>query len=111
MPRDQEALIDILVATQRILRYAVNIDRAELETNDEKLSAILYQISIMGEATKRISPAFRQQHPQIPWRDMAGMRDIIVHAYDQVDLDVVWDVITQQLIPLQDRLESLISQP
>jgi uncharacterized protein with HEPN domain len=111
MPRDQEALIDILVATQRILRYAVNIDRAELETNDEKLSAILYQISIMGEASKRISPAFCQQHPQIPWRDMAGMRDIIVHAYDQVDLDVVWDVITQQLIPLQDRLESLISQP
>ncbi|HEY9645799.1 MAG TPA: HepT-like ribonuclease domain-containing protein, partial [Chroococcidiopsis sp.] len=55
----------------------------DLEINDEKLSAILYQITIIGEATKRLSQSFRQQHPQIPWREMAGMRDVIVHEYDQ----------------------------
>lgn len=93
MPRDSESLIDIERATRRILRYANNCDRAELDTNDEKVSAILYQITVIGEATKRLSQTFRQQHPETPWRDIAGMRDVLVHEYDQGDLDVVWDVI------------------
>lgn len=77
MPREQESLIDIATAIKRILRYTNNVSRSDLETNDEKLSAILYQITIIGEATKRLSHTFRQQHPEIPWREMAGMRDVI----------------------------------
>ena len=53
-------------------------------------SAILYQIEIMGEATKRLSQEFRDQHSDIPWRDVAGMRDIIIHQYDRIDFDVIW---------------------
>ncbi|MBD2305251.1 DUF86 domain-containing protein [Chroococcidiopsis sp. FACHB-1243] len=92
MSRDRESLIDIANAIKRILRYTDRVGRAELEANDEKLSAILYQITILGEATKRLSLSFRQQHPEIPWREMAGMRDVIVHEYDQLDFDIVWDV-------------------
>jgi len=88
MPRDPESLIDILTALRRILRYTDGIDRIALENDDEKLSAVLYQITIMGEATKRLSPTLRQQHPQIPWREMAGMRDVIVHEYDQLDFGI-----------------------
>lgn len=73
MSRDRESLIDIANAISRILRYTDRVSRAELETNDEKLSAILYQITIIGEATKRLSQPFRQQHPEIPWREMTGM--------------------------------------
>jgi hypothetical protein len=108
MPRDQESLIDIANAIQRILRYTQGIDRTQLETNDEKLSAILYQITIIGEATKRLSSTLRQQHPEIPWREMAGMRDIIVHEYDQLDLDVIWDVVKNKLLTLQDLINSLL---
>lgn len=97
MPRDNESLVDIERAARRILRYASGVDRAELETNDEKVSAILYQITIIGEATKRLSQEIRQQHPEIFWRDIAAMRNVIVHEYDQVDLDVVWDVIQNKL--------------
>ena len=79
MQSDQESLIDIANAIRRILRYASGISKLELEINDEKLSAILYQITIIGEATKRLSQEVRQQHPEIPWREMAGMRDVIVH--------------------------------
>ena len=93
MPRDQESLIDIATAIKRILRYTANINRTSLETNDEKLSAILYQITIIGEATRRLSPTLRQQHPEVPWREMAGMRDVIVHEYDQLDFDVILDVV------------------
>jgi uncharacterized protein with HEPN domain len=73
MLRDPESLIDIATALRRILRYTNGIDRAALENDDEKLSAVLYQITIIGEATKRLSPSLRQQHPHIPWREMAGM--------------------------------------
>lgn len=108
MPRDQESLIDIATAIKRILRYTANISRANLETNDEKLSAILYQITIIGEATKRLSQTFRQQHPEIPWREIAGMRDVIVHEYDQLDFDVIWDVVQNKLSSLQNLINPLL---
>ena len=64
MPRDLESLIDIEKAAQRILRFAKGIDRNDLIVNDEKVSAILYQITIIGEAKKRLLIKFRQQHPR-----------------------------------------------
>lgn len=108
MQRNQESLIDIANAIRRILRYTNEIDKLQLELNDEKLSAILYQITIIGEATKRISPDFRSQHPAIPWREMAGMRDVIVHEYDQLDLDIIWDVIENKLPELAYLFDSLL---
>jgi uncharacterized protein with HEPN domain len=108
MLRDNESLIDIERAAKRILRYASDCDRTNLETNDEKVSAMLYQITVIGEATKRLSQEFRQQHLEIPWREIAGMRDVIVHKYDQVDLDVVWDVIQNKLPKLLISLQPLL---
>jgi uncharacterized protein with HEPN domain len=105
MLRDRESLIDIANAIKRALRYTNNISRSELEANDEKLSAVLYQITIIGEATKRLSLSLRQQHPEIPWREMAGMRDVIVHEYDQLDFDIIWDVIQNKLPKLLDLIE------
>ena len=111
MPRDNESLIDIERAIRRILRYTDNISRAELEMNDEKVSAILYQIAVIGEATKRLSQEFRQQHSEIPWRDIAGMRDVLIHKYDQVDFDVIWDVVQSKLPELLTLLEPLLPSP
>ncbi len=108
MQRDQESLIDIENAIRRALRYTSGISQTELEVNDEKLSAILYQITIIGEATKRLSPTFRQQHLEIPWREIAGMRDIIVHKYDQLDFEVVWDVVQNKLPELLNLIEPLL---
>jgi uncharacterized protein with HEPN domain len=108
MSRDPESLIDIQNSIRRILRYVDGVSRPDLETNDEKLSAILYQITIIGEATKRLSNEFRIQHPEVPWREIAGMRDIIVHEYDQLDFDVIWDVVSsklEELLPLIDSLQ------
>jgi uncharacterized protein with HEPN domain len=107
MSRDLESLIDIKNATQRIKRYVDGISRLELEANDEKLSAILYQITIIGEATKRLSSEFRTQHPKVPWREMAEMRDVIVHEYDQLDLEVIWDVVSHKLDELLSLIEHL----
>lgn len=66
MSREPEFVIDIANAIRRSLRYANGVSKSGLESNDEKLSAILYQITIIGEATKRLSQPFRQQHQEIP---------------------------------------------
>jgi len=76
--------------------------------NYEKLSAILYQIAVIGEATKRLFQDFRHPHPEIPWREIAGMRDMLLHKYDQVDLDVIWDVVQSKLPELLTLLEQLL---
>ena len=110
MPRNRESLIDIANAIERILRYTQGVSREELEANDEKLSAVLYQITIIGEATKRISLSFREQHLELPWREMAGMRDIIVHNYDQLDFDIVWDVVHNKLSELQPLIFALLDE-
>lgn len=111
MPRDPETLIDIQNAIVRIGRYTASVNRVALEANDEKLSAILYQITIIGEATKRLSSDLREQHPNIPWREMAGMRDVIVHEYDQLDFEVIWDVVQNKLPELQTLIQPLLKQP
>jgi uncharacterized protein with HEPN domain len=93
MSHDQEALIDIVEAIKLILQYAEAVDFDALAANTEKQDAILRRIMIIGEATKRLSKDFRAQHPTIPWKEISGMRDVITHNYDEVDLDEVWAVV------------------
>lgn len=107
MERDQEALIDIVAAIKLILQYAEGTTLDALTTNMEKQDAILRRITIIGEATKKLSKQFRQQHSIIPWKDIAGMRDVITHDYNEVDLNEVWTVITENLPELLNYLEPL----
>ena len=71
------------------MQYADGQDLDSLAANVEKQDDILRRITIIGEATKRLSNEFRLQHAEIPWKQMAGMRDVITHDYDEVDLDDV----------------------
>ncbi len=83
-------LQDIATAAERITRFAEGIDYAMFIGNEEKQSAVFGQIVIIGEAANRLPPAFRAAHPQVPWVKMIGMRNRIVHGYDEVDWDIVW---------------------
>jgi uncharacterized protein with HEPN domain len=111
MSRDDASLLDIVNAANRVLQFAEGLDKSALATNEEKQSAMLYQIIVMGEATKRLSLEFRNQHPQIPWKDIAGMRDILAHQYDRVNLNTLWDAIQIDIPELLTLLEPLLLQP
>jgi len=108
MSRDSASLLDIVRAGQLVLQFAQGLKREQLASDVLRQSAILYQISIMGEATKRLSREFREQHPEVPWDDVAGMRDIIAHQYDRVDLDIVWQVIQRNIPELLDMITPLL---
>ena len=109
--RDQASLLDIVSAIRRVLQFAEEIDKSALEINEEKQSAIFYQVIVMGEAVKRLSAEFRSQHSKVPWREIAGMRDILTHHYDRVNLDTLWDVIQTDIPELLGLLEPLLPDP
>lgn len=108
--RDLESLIDIYHAGSDILAFTDGIDKADLQLDREKLNATLYSIQIVGEATKRLSPQFRQANSHIPWKDMAGMRDKIVHEYNKTDLNIVWEVATQEIPQLLEQIKDFLPE-
>lgn len=107
-PRDLSSLVDILAAARLVQMFIAGVDRTTFETDLMRQSAVVRQLEIMGEATKRLSEPFRASHPTIPWRQMAGMRDILIHNYDDVDLDEVWNVATISIPELIQQIEPLV---
>ena len=97
-PRDKSYLLDILTASQLLQAFIADMERETFETDLKTQSAVIRQLEIIGEATKRLSEEVRTKNTDIPWRQMAGMRDILIHAYDHVNLDQVWYA-TQTSIP------------
>jgi uncharacterized protein with HEPN domain len=71
--------------------------------------ALVRAIEIIGEAASRVGEETREAHPDLPWQDMTGMRNRIIHAYFDVDLDRVWDTVTEDLPPLMVRLRAILA--
>jgi len=98
MNRDRFYLLDIAQNAEDIVNFVEDMDEAQFLTDLKAQKAILYSITIIGEATKKLSTQLRQENPHIPWRPIAGMRDKCVHDYRQIDLSQVWEI-TQTSIP------------
>ena len=71
--------------------------------------AVIRALEIIGEATKRLPMSVREQYPEIPWTGMAGMRDRIIHGYDTVDLEIVWDVVKQDIPAIKPQIQQLLA--
>jgi len=110
MPRDKDlaSILDIIHAIKQIQRYVEGLDLSNFKSNDEKQGAILYRITIIGEVTKRLSQEFRDRYPQISWKEIAGMRDVVIHQYHGIDLEIVWSVIQERIPVLRSMLEPLV---
>jgi uncharacterized protein with HEPN domain len=108
MSRDAASLLDIFEAGQLIRDFIAGISEEDFYEDRKTQSAVLHQILILGEATKRISPAYRQAHPEIPWRLMAGMRDVVIHAYESVDISEVWKTASDDIPALIAQIEPII---
>ncbi len=108
MNRDLGMVLEIVLACRDITEFIKDLDEYQFEGNRLVRSAVIHQIMIVGEATKRLSSAFRKQHSSIAWQKMAGMRDKLIHSYDRVDPELVWHVATTDIPLLHEELASLI---
>ncbi|MCP9902396.1 DUF86 domain-containing protein [Cyanobium sp. Cruz CV13-4-11] len=103
---DIQALRDIFFNIDRALGFPITSFEAFAET-DYLQDALLRCLEVMGEATKRLSAGCRASHPEIPWRAMAGLRDVLIHAYDKVDLQEVWQAY-RQLTGLRQKIAVIL---
>ena len=110
MVRDDASLLDIARAAQLLANFIQGMNKAQFYQDLKTQSAVLHQLLIIGEAVKRLSEDFRQQHSAIPWRLIAGMRDKLIHGYDSVDLDEVWKTASQDIPDLLANIQPLLPQ-
>ncbi len=108
LDRDQATLLDIHRAARLVLEFKGALTRDAFLDDLKTQSAILHQLLVIGEAVKRLSAEFRTGHPAVPWALMAGMRDNLIHGYDDVDLYEVWKTATDDIPALLTALESLL---
>lgn len=108
MRDDRERLRDILEAIERIERYAAG-GPLSLENNELIQTWVLHHIQVIGEASVGLSQPLREQHPQVEWSKIIGMRNILVHHYFEIDLDIVKAVLKKDLPVLKSRIQTILS--
>jgi uncharacterized protein with HEPN domain len=108
MRRDETYLLDILIAARKALKFVEGIDRNQFEDNEIIQNAVLRPLEIIGEASARVSKDFRKAHAEIPWQEMVGLRNGLVHEYFRIDFGAVWDTIHKDLPKLIEIIEPLV---
>ena len=108
MRRDGAYLPDLLPAARDATAFVSGMPKEVFLKSTLHRYAIVKAIEIIGEAAARVSPELKSAHPEIPWTEMAGMRNRLVHGYFDVDLHKVWDTLTRDLLRLISLIEPLL---
>ena len=108
--RDIDYLQDILDSIEKIRKFIQNFNYTEFEKDDKTLYAVIRAIEIIGEATKKIPNKIRNSYPNVPWREMARMRDKLIHDYLGLNTEVVWETATNDIPQLEPSIRQIISE-
>jgi uncharacterized protein with HEPN domain len=108
MSRNDPLLLDMLFAARRARGHVAGMTQTQFMTSELHQDAAIRSLEVIGEAASQISAQYRDAHPEIPWRDIIGMRNRLIHAYSNVSLDTVWDVLQDKLPELIGTLTALI---
>ena len=107
MSRDDTYLIDILESAKIAIDYVAGKSWDVFYEDMQCQDAVLRRIEIIGEAARHISPQFQKRYPQIPWRDLAVLRNLVIHQYDAVDINQVWDTVQNKLPLLVEEISKI----
>ena len=110
MPKDDLAYVGHMLDTAEQARNKFSgKSRAEFDADENLRIALAHLLQVVGEAARRVSPEFRENHPHVPWSAIIGMRHKVVHDYLDVDYDIVWDTLARELPPLIENLKRIVS--
>ena len=103
-------LQDILESIGRIEEYTEGYDFETFTKDRKTVDAVLRNLEIIGEAAKHIPESIRMQHPEIPWKRVIGLRNVVIHHYFGVDLSIIWVIVKKQLPELKNAVISLLGE-
>jgi len=103
-------LRDILESAEKVVRYTRGMDFDAFVSNEMAYDAVLRNLEIIGEAAKHIPDEVRARYPHVPWRQMAGLRDVLAHAYFGLDDAVLWDIVQNEVPPLVELIGDILQQ-
>ena len=98
----------ILDRANKIIQFTQDMTESNFLEDEKTQSAVIRELEVIGEATKRISDNYKNNHTEIPWKLMAGMRDVLIHDYEGVDPYTVWDTIQQNIPILIEQIKKLL---
>lgn len=107
MKDDRVYIEHIQASINKIELYILGMDRIAFSKDTLVQDAVIRKLEIIGEATKRISKKFKEENPQVPWSDMAGMRDVLIHDYIDVDHDIVWRTASVRIGELKEQINKV----
>ena len=108
MARDNLYIQHILDAINTVEEFLRGVDHDEFVADKLIQSAVIRQIEVIGEATKSLSVGLREQEKEIPWQDITGMRDMLIHEYFGVNYELIWDVIQKDFLSLDETIQEIL---
>jgi uncharacterized protein with HEPN domain len=109
--KDPRIFLDhIRYSISLIEEYSLNVTKDDFLSSTQLQDSIIRRIEIIGEAVKKLPDGMRRRYPDIQWKEIIGMRDILAHGYLSVDLELTWKVVTQEIPKLKDKIEKIISE-
>jgi uncharacterized protein with HEPN domain len=108
--RDRDYLSDILEALKRISIYTDQLSYKQFMNDTKTQDAVIRNLEVIGEATKKLSNRLRKKYIQIPWKDMAGMRDKMIHHYFGINYDIVWTIVKEEIRKLLPEVEKIVEK-
>lgn len=111
MPRDYKVFLeDILEAIHKTRRYTAGLSQDAFRNDDKTLDAVVRNLEVIGEAVKKLPAKIRSKHPQVDWKRIAGLRDILIHEYFGIDIEIIWDILENKLPVLEREVKKIVSE-
>ena len=107
MRADRLRLLDAVEQVELISRFSQRGREAFL-SDDLIQSAVLHRLALLGEACRELSPTLREAHPEVPWSQIAAFRNVVIHEYFGLDLELVWTIVTEHIAALGEQLSSIV---